>query len=80
MSSNGTDDPAAVLARLQPVSVFGKTINRSGRTVKRYIRQGMPVIMVGKTPMIDPPAGARWFLDGMPRPDTRARPRRAAGR
>jgi hypothetical protein len=44
--------------------------------VRRYIRLGMPVTMIGGTPYIDPAKARKWFEDGMPGPQQSLRGRR----
>lgn len=67
----------SVTAGWMTIPEFARDINRTPRTVRRFIDRGMPVIRIGSTPYIDPLRARKWFEDGMPGPQTTRR-RRAA--
>jgi hypothetical protein len=66
---------ASVTAGLLTVPQIATDIHRSERTVRRYIAMGMPVTMIGNTPLGDPPKIRKWFEDGMPGPQPASRGR-----
>jgi hypothetical protein len=62
------DSARSVTAGLQREEDFATDVDKSVRTVKRWIAQGMPVTKIGATNWIDPARARRWFDDGMPPP------------
>jgi len=67
----------SVTAGWRTVPQFANDINKTERTVDRYIARGMPVIKVGATPYIDLAKARAWFEAGMPPPKPTLRPRAA---
>jgi hypothetical protein len=67
----------SVTAGWVTIPQFARDIDRSQRTVLRWVARGMPVIRVGATPYIDPAKARDWFEAGMPPPKPTLR-RRAA--
>jgi hypothetical protein len=59
---------ASVIAGLMPVPQIASDLGKAERTVRRYIRLGMPVTMIGGTPYVDPAKARTWFEQGMPPP------------
>lgn len=55
---------AKVLEGLQPRPEFRSDINRSERTVSRWIAKGMPVTYVGREQFIDPIKARAWIDAG----------------
>jgi hypothetical protein len=72
------NDAQCVIAGWQTITEFAHDVNRTERTVARWIGRGMPVIRVGATRFIDPTKARKWFLDGMPSPTSSPRLRRRA--
>jgi hypothetical protein len=67
---------ASVIAGLMPVPKIASDLGKAERTVRRYIKLGMPVTMIGGTPYVDPQKARTWFEAGMPGPQPAPRGRR----